>query len=133
MPEVTAHNKDKKILIVDDYALTREMVRSILKNVGYKDVVHAVNGRAALAELEKETFDLIICDWNMPGLTGYDVLQKIRKGEINNKIHFLLLTAEAERENVVKAIQGGVSDFISKPFTPGVLLEKVESLFNKKD
>jgi two-component system chemotaxis response regulator CheY len=132
MVESSSHNKDKKILVVDDYALTREMVRSILKNVGYKDVVHAVNGRTALAELEKETFDLIICDWNMPGLTGYDVLQKVRKSEINNNIPFLLLTAEAERDNVVKAIQSGVSDFISKPFTPGVLLEKVEAIFKAK-
>ena len=98
MPEI--NQNDINILIVDDYALTREMVRSILKNVGYKNINQAVNGRMAVTDISEAevTYDLIICDWNMPGLTGLDVLKKVRAAEETKDVPFLILTAEAEKE-----------------------------------
>lgn len=123
---------DTNILVVDDYALTREMVRSILRNVGYKNINQAVNGRMAVTDIRDSeiAYDLIICDWNMPGLTGLDVLKKVREDEKTKGVPFLILTAEAEKEKVNAAIQNGVSDFLLKPFTPGILVEKVKQLLS---
>lgn len=123
---------DINILIVDDYALTREMVRSILRNVGYKNITQAVNGRMAVTDISEAEiiYDLIICDWNMPGLTGLDVLKKVRGTEETKNVPFLILTAEAEKEKVTAAINNGVSDFLLKPFTPGILIEKVKQLLS---
>lgn len=120
--------EEKHILIVDDYALTREMVRSILRNVGYRNITQAVNGRMAVNEIAENEFDLIICDWNMPGLTGLDVLKRVRGKQETKHIPFILLTAENERDKVEAAIETGVSEFLLKPFTPGVLLERVRRL-----
>lgn len=130
MPEINQNNIN--ILIVDDYALTREMVKSILKNVGYKNINQAVNGRMAVTDISEAevAYDLIICDWNMPGLTGLDVLKKVRAAEETKDVPFLILTSEAEKEKVTAAINNGVSDFLLKPFTPGVLVEKVKQLLS---
>ncbi|MCL4154911.1 UNVERIFIED_CONTAM: hypothetical protein GTU68_026381 [Idotea baltica] len=108
------------------------MVRSILRNVGYKNINQAVNGRMAVTDIRDTeiAYDLIICDWNMPGLTGLDVLKKVRDDEKTKDVPFLILTAEAEKEKVNAAIQNGVSDFLLKPFTPGILVEKVKQLLS---
>lgn len=120
------------ILVVDDHSLTRTMVRSILKGVGYQNVFSAENGMAALQTVQSEKIDLIICDWNMPEATGFEVLQLIRGDERSKSIPFLMLTAEAYRENVKAAVEAGVTDYVIKPFTADILIEKVETAFKKK-
>ena len=119
------------ILVVDDQALTRSMVKSILKGLGYAVVLVAESANIAMELLENEKVDLIICDWNMPQMTGLEFLKKVRSIPSLRKIPFLMLTAEAYRENVSAAIAAGVTDYIAKPFTPDVLAEKVEKTLRK--
>ncbi len=121
-----------RILIVDDYSLTRSMVQSILKGAGFQHVVHAENGAAALERLEQDDFDLVICDWKMPGVTGIEVLQHMRSQPRYKHIPFLMLTAEAYRSSVEQAMQAGVTDYVVKPFTASTLLEKVRTILKTK-
>ncbi len=131
MPVVDV-DKEISILVADDYALTREMLRSILKQFGFAHVVSVEDGKSALEKIREEKVDLVICDWNMPGMTGLDVLRAVRADPRNKHIKFLMLTAEAYRENVVEAMKAGVSDYIAKPFTAETLSLKLEALFGKK-
>lgn len=119
-----------KVLVVDDYALTRAMVQSILKSVGFDYIKQADSGLSAGKKLEEEKFDLVVCDWNMPNGSGIDVLKRTRSMEHNQNqdVLWLMLTAEGYRENVEEAIAAGASSFVVKPFTADVLLEKVHSL-----
>lgn len=128
-PDQIDHNIT--ILVIDDQALTRSMVKSILKGLGYAVVLVAENGPIALELLETEKVDIIICDWNMPQMSGLEFLKKVRANPATRKIPFLMLTAEAYRENVSAAIAAGVSDYIAKPFTPDVLANKVESTLKR--
>jgi len=116
---------DYKILVVDDHALTRDMVRMILKSMGFSDILSAENGEIAFDAVKASYFDLIICDWNMPRFTGLELLTAVRSNKDFADTPFLMLTAEAYRESVKAALQAGVTDYISKPFTAGVLGEKV--------
>ena len=120
-----------RILVVDDHALTRAMVQSILKSAGFSQVVHADNGEMAIKRLTEQHIDLIVCDWNMPTVSGIDVLRFIRKNEIYKKIPFIMLTAEAYRRNLKEALEAGVTDYVVKPFTPDVLLQKVEDVVKR--
>ena len=117
-----------KVLVVDDYTLTRTMVQSILKSAGFSHIRQADSGTSALKRLEEDTYGLVICDWNMPDGNGLYVLEQVRKGGPNQNVLWLMLTAEGSRENVEQAIQAGTSSFVVKPFTADVLLEKVYEL-----
>ena len=117
-----------RILVVDDHMLTRDMVKSILRGLGYTNIVQAENGHVALNKIEEEEIGLVICDWNMPNLSGLEVLQEVRRIRGTKELPFLMLTAEAYRENVAVAVQAGVSDYIAKPFTADTLGEKVERI-----
>lgn len=122
-----------RVLVVDDYALTRAMVQSILKSAGFNDIKQADSGAAALKRLDDELFGLVVCDWNMPNGTGLEVLKRTRASDgPNREVLWLMLTAEGYRENVEQAIEAGTSSFVVKPFTADVLLAKVHELCRGK-
>ena len=112
-------------MVVDDHPMTRNMVRAILRGVGFSHVLLAESGIQAQALLTEKGADFIICDWNMPGMSGLEFLNIVR--ETYKTIPFLMLTAEAYRENVEAAIQAGVTDYVIKPFTAETLVSKVEA------
>lgn len=131
MAALDSIDKSLSILIADDHQLTREMVRTILKQLGFVNVVAVENGRKALEYLSAEKVDLMICDWNMPGFTGLEVLRRVRATAKTKDLKFLMLTAEAYQENVVEAVKAGVTDYIVKPFTSQTIVEKLEAILSK--
>ncbi len=118
-----------KILIVDDFATMRRIMKNILKQLGFSDITEADDGTTALEELQKNTFDLIISDWNMPKMTGLDLLKNVRGNDTLKDLPFLMVTAEAQKQNVVEAVQAGVSNYVVKPFTAEAISEKLEKIF----
>jgi len=133
MQELETVDKEILVLVVDDYALTREMLRSILKQLGFANVISVEDGKSALAKIREQNVGLVICDWNMPGLSGLEVLRAVRADKRYGKLPFLMLTAEAYRENVMEAVKAGVSDYIAKPFTAQTLAEKLAAVLPKKE
>jgi two-component system chemotaxis response regulator CheY len=117
--------KEIKILLVDDQPLIRKIVRDILAQLGYMNVEDAENGQDALEKLKAKKFDLIFLDWNMPVMQGIDVLRELRKMPAYKDTPVIMLTAEAEKERVIIAIQEGVTNYIVKPFKPATLKEKL--------
>jgi two-component system chemotaxis response regulator CheY len=124
--------KKARILVVDDHSLTRNMVKAILKGLGYENITQAENGEAAIRCLQEDKFEVVICDWNMPNMSGLDVLKKVRTMKNYKELPFLMLTAEAYRENVTAALQSGVSGYIVKPFTAEILGNKLQSVLGEK-
>jgi len=118
-----------KILVVDDFSTMRRIVRNILKQLGFTNVEEAEDGDVALEKLRNGSFEFVITDWNMPNMTGLDLLKNIRADEVLRDIPVLIVTAEAEKENVVQAAQAGVNDYIVKPFTADVLKAKISRIF----
>jgi len=116
-----------RILVVDDFATMRKIVRNVLKQIDQTDVAEAENGKAALAVLRSEQIGLIISDWIMPEMTGIDFLRACKDDPDLKKIPFIMVTAEAQKESVVEAIKGGVDNYIVKPFTP----EKLQAAINQ--
>ncbi len=119
-----------KVLVVDDFATMRRIVKGVLKQLGFKDIIEADDGTTALNELKKEDVGLIVSDWNMPKMTGLELLKKVREDEKLKSIPFIMVTAEGQKENVIEAVKAGVSNYIVKPFTPETLSEKLEKVFN---
>ncbi len=118
-----------KILIVDDFATMRRIVKNILTQLGFKQFIEADDGAAAWDILQKEKVDFIVSDWNMPNMTGIELLKKVRADERFQELPFLMVTAEAQKENIVEAVKARVSNYIVKPFTPETLSEKIEKIF----
>jgi two-component system, chemotaxis family, chemotaxis protein CheY len=118
-----------KILIVDDMSTMRRIVKNIVKQLGFANVEEAENGQEALEKLRAESFGFIISDWNMPVMTGIELLRAIRADDKLKAIPLLMVTAEAQKENLVEAIKAGVSNYIVKPFTAEVLQEKMNKIF----
>jgi two-component system chemotaxis response regulator CheY len=118
-----------KILVVDDMSTMRRIVKNIVKQLGFANVDEAENGQEALVKLKSESFGLVISDWNMPVMTGIDLLRAIRADDKLKAIPVLMVTAEAQKENLVEAIQAGVSNYIVKPFTAEILQEKMNKIF----
>jgi two-component system chemotaxis response regulator CheY len=118
-----------KILVVDDMSTMRRIVKNIMKQLGYANVDEAENGKDALDKLKAESFGFVISDWNMPVMTGIELLRAIRADEKLKALPVLMVTAEAQKENLVEAIQAGVSNYIVKPFTAEVLQEKMNKIF----
>jgi len=114
-----------KVLIVDDFATMRKIVRNVLRQINIENVIEAENGKHALGMLDKEAFDLIISDWIMPEMTGIDFLKACKEDEEKKKIPFIMVTAEAQKESVLEAIKAGVDNYIVKPFTPDKLREVI--------
>lgn len=120
-----------KILIVDDQLTMRNSIKSALKQLGYSNTESAEDGIGALKKLLTDSYDLVLADWNMPGMSGISLLRAVRNNPSICKVKFLLLTAEAKKENVIEAIQAGVDSYITKPFTAQTLNEKIDMLFKQ--
>ncbi len=118
-----------KVMIVDDFATMRRIVKNILTQLGFKNFVEADDGSVAWEMLQKEPVDFIISDWNMPKMTGIELLKKVRADDKLKDTPFLMVTAEAQKENIVEAVKAKVSNYIVKPFTPETLGEKIEKIF----
>lgn len=116
-----------RILVVDDFATMRKIVRNVLKQINQTDVTEAENGKAALSVLKAEQIGLIISDWIMPEMTGIDFLRACKDDPDLKKIPFIMVTAEAQKESVIEAIKGGVDNYIVKPFTP----DKLQAAINQ--
>jgi len=117
-----------KVLVVDDFATMRRIVKGVLKQLGFTQTIEAEDGSAALAELKKESVGLIVSDWNMPKMTGLDFLKAVRADDSLKGIPFIMLTAEGQKENVLEAVKAGVSNYIVKPFTLETFSEKLEKV-----
>ena len=124
-------DKKMRILVVDDFATMRKVIRNLLRQIGYQEVIEAENGISALRELRSQKIDFIISDWNMPNMSGIDFLRAVRADSELSNIPFLMVTAESLKENVVEAVKAGVSNYIVKPFTAEVLSEKIEKIIEK--
>ncbi|MGD8388139.1 MAG: chemotaxis response regulator CheY [Desulfobacteraceae bacterium] len=118
-----------KVLVVDDFATMRRIVKGVLKQLGFNSIVEAEDGSNALDTLKKEKVGLIVSDWNMPKMTGLDLLKAVRGDDTLKEIPFIMVTAEGQKENVVEAVKAGVSNYIVKPFTPETFSEKLEKVF----
>ena len=118
-----------KVLVVDDFATMRRIVKGVLKQLGFSNIVEAEDGTAALDALKKEKVGLIVSDWNMPKMTGLDLLKAVRGDEDLKQTPFIMVTAEGQKENVIEAVKAGVSNYIVKPFTPETFSEKLEKVF----
>ena len=117
------------ILVVDDYNTMIRIIRNLLKQLGFENVDDAADGSAALAKMRGRKYGLVISDWNMEPMTGYELLKQVRADPELNTTPFIMVTAESKTENVVAAKQAGVNNYIVKPFNAETLKNKIESVF----
>lgn len=117
-----------KILVVDDFATMRRIVKNILKQLGYTNILEADDGTTALDVLKKEKIDMVISDWNMPKMTGLDLLKAVRADAGMANLPFIMVTAEAQQDNIILAVKAKVSQYIVKPFTADTLGEKIKKV-----
>ena len=118
-----------KILVVDDFSTMRRIIRNILRQLGYEHILEADDGLAALDVLRSEKIGFIISDWNMPRMSGIELLKAVRTTEEWKDTPFLMVTAEGQKENVMEAVKARVNNYIIKPFTPETLAEKINKIF----
>lgn len=118
-----------RFLVVDDFSTMRRIVRNLLKELGFLNVQEAEDGVDALAKLRADTFDFVVSDWNMPNMTGIDLLKAIRADDKLKHLPVLMVTAEAKKENIIAAAQAGASGYVVKPFTAATLDEKMKKIF----
>ena len=121
-----------KVLVVEDQLSVRQIIKNGLGNIGYKNIHEALNGEEGLAKLKAGGFGLVIADWNMPVMTGIELLRAVRADPTLKSIPFLMVTAERLQENIIEAVQAGVSGYLVKPFSEDNLREKLEKVFEKK-
>ena len=124
-------NKDMKILIVDDFATMRRIIKNLLRHLGFNNTFEADDGLTAIPMLNTGNYDFLVTDWNMPGMTGFDLLKHVRADPDLKDLPILMVTAESKREQIVAAAQAGVNGYIVKPFTAAVLKEKIEKIFER--
>lgn len=120
-----------KILIVDDFATMRRIIKNLLRDLGYHNITEADDGNSALPLLQTGNFDFLITDWNMPGMPGIDLLKTVRATPKLAKLPVLMVTAESKREQIIMAAQAGVNGYIVKPFNAGTLKEKLDKIFER--
>jgi len=120
------------ILVVDDFSTMRRIIKNVLKQLGYVNILEADDGRTALEVMKKEKIDFVISDWNMPQMSGLELLKAIRTSEEWRDLPFLMITAEGQKEHVIEAVKHRVSDYIVKPFTPETLMEKINKICEGK-
>jgi len=118
-------DKNMQILIVDDYKTMLRIIRNLLKQLGFNNVDEATDGADALQKLRGKPYNLIISDWNMEPMTGYQLLKEVRSDEKLGKTPFIMVTAESKTENVVAAKKAGVDNYIVKPFNAATLKSKM--------
>lgn len=121
--------KNMHVLIVDDFQTMRRIIRNIFKQLGYDNVDEADHGQRALEMLNKAQFDFVVSDWNMPVMNGLDLLKAIKASEKLKHIPVMMVTAEAQKDNVLEAIKAGASNYVVKPFSAEALQEKIVKIF----
>ena len=124
-----APNLKMTILVVDDFSTMRRIITNVLKQLGYENIIEAEDGSKALALLDTQHVDFVITDWNMPQMSGLDLLKAIRSSKDKKGIPVLMVTAEAMQENIIAAAQAGVNNYIVKPFDAKTLSEKIDKIF----
>ncbi len=120
-----------KILIVDDFSTMRRIIKNLLRDLGFTNTEEADDGNTALPLLQSGKFDFLITDWNMPGMTGIELLKAVRSDDKLVKLPILMVTAEAKRDQIVEAAQAGVNGYVVKPFTAAALKDKIEKIFER--
>lgn len=120
-----------KILIVDDFSTMRRIIKNLLRELGFNNTSEADDGNTALPVLQRGDFDFLVTDWNMPGMTGLDLLKAVRAEPELKHLPVLMVTAESKREQIIEAAQAGVNGYIVKPFTANTLKEKIEKIFER--
>jgi two-component system chemotaxis response regulator CheY len=126
-----AVDKNMKILVVDDFSTMRRIIKNLLRDLGFTNVQEADDGNTALPMLQAGDFDFLVSDWNMPGMTGIDLLRAVRADPKLAALPVLLVTAESKREQIVEAAEAGVNGYVVKPFTAGTLQEKISKIFER--
>ncbi len=120
-----------KILIVDDFSTMRRIIKNLLRDLGFTNTQEADDGNTALPMLKSGSFDFLVTDWNMPGMTGIELLKAVRADPNLVKLPVLMVTAESKREQIVEAAEAGVNGYVVKPFTAATLEEKIKKIFER--
>ena len=120
-----------KILVVDDFSTMRRIIKNLLNDLGFMNIVEADDGNTALPVLQKGGIDFLVTDWNMPGMTGIELLKQVRADDKLNSLPVMMVTAEQKREQIVEAAEAGVNGYIVKPFTAQTLKEKMSKIFDR--
>lgn len=124
-------DKNMKILIVDDFSTMRRIIKNLLRDLGFNNTDEADDGTTGLPMLQTGKFDFLVTDWNMPGMTGIDLLRVVRADPKLQSLPVLMVTAEAKKDQIVLAANEGVNGYIVKPFTAQTLKEKIEKIFER--
>ncbi len=124
-----AADASMSILVVDDYNTMIRIIRNLLKQLGFENVDDANDGTSALAKMRAKNYNLVISDWNMAPMTGYDLLREIRADPALNATRFIMVTAESKTDNVIAAKKAGVDNYIVKPFNAQTLQHKIQAVF----
>ena len=124
-------DKNMKILIVDDFSTMRRIIKNLLRDLGFTNTQEADDGTTALPMLRGGDFDFLVTDWNMPGMTGIDLLKQVRADPKLASLPGFMVTAEAKRDQIIEAAQAGVNGYVVKPFTAQVLKEKIDKIFER--
>ena len=122
-------NPNLRFLVVDDFSTMRRILRNLLKELHFTNIDEAEDGQVALHELRSQPYEFVVSDWNMPNMTGIELLRAVRADAQLRHLPFLMITAEAKRENIIEAAQAGASGYIVKPFTAATLEEKLAKIF----
>ncbi|NQT70237.1 MAG: response regulator [Desulfobacteraceae bacterium] len=120
-----------RILIVDDSSTMRKILTNMLKKIGFTNISVAVNGKTALEKLKNGKFDLVFCDWNMPGMLGIDLLKIIRSDNELKDLPFVMVTAEAMKDNIIQAVKAGVTSYIEKPFSAETVSQELNRILGR--
>ena len=124
-----AVDRSMPILVVDDYNTMIRIIRNLLKQLGFEDIDDAADGSAALTKMREKRYGLVISDWNMEPMTGYELLKEVRSDPGLSRTPFIMVTAESKTENVIAAKKAGVNNYIVKPFNAQTLKTKIEAVF----
>ena len=122
-------DQNMRFLVVDDFSTMRRIVRNLLKELGFTNVDEAEDGQVALHKLKNGQFEFVVTDWNMPNMTGIELLKAIRADAQLKHLPVLMVTAEAKKENIIEAATAGASGYVVKPFTAATLDEKLKKIF----
>ncbi|MEW4982760.1 MAG: chemotaxis response regulator CheY [Cycloclasticus sp.] len=122
-------DKNMKILVVDDFSTMRRIIKNLLRELEFTNLDEADDGQTAWPKLKAGGYDFLVTDWNMPGMTGIDLLKTVRSTPETANMPVLLVTAESKREQIIEAAQAGVNGYIIKPFTAATLKEKIDKIF----
>lgn len=125
-----SYDLNMKVLVIDDFSTMRRIVKNILRQIGFTNIIEADDGTTAWEIINKEKVDFVVSDWNMPQMTGIELLRKVRSSEQYSGLPFLMVTAEAQQENIIEAVQAKVSNYIVKPFTAETMKQKIDKIFD---